>query len=693
MPVRRRSLPIPLVWVVLAFRGISVVIRLLDGCVSGRVPVPSFGKLVMGVAIALGIFAIPEAWAGFQPVSPEELKITSEPLAPGAAAIILYRQVDRDDNGRTSHEDNYLRIKILTEEGRKYADIEIPFLKRSEDVVNVGARTIKPDGSIVNFDGKVFEKTIVKAKGVKYLAKTFTLPDVQVGGIIEYYYTDDFREFALFDSHWILSDELFTKRAQFPLKPYKSSFDNPFRLRWTWQSLPPGAEAKEGPDHVVRMEARNIPAFQTEDFMPPANELKSRVDFIYEDDFAVVAPDQFWKRLGKKRNDALESFVGKRKAMEEAVAQIVSPDDPPEVKLRKIYDRVQKIRNTSYELRKTEQEEKRAKEKTAGNVEEVWKRGYGDGMQLTWLYLALARAAGFEAYGCWVSDRRNYFFFPQTMQSEKLNANVVLVKLNGKDLYFDPGAAFTPFGLLTWSETGTQGLRLDKDGGTWIGTTLPASSDSAIARSAKLKLSDTGDLDGKLTITYTGLEAMYRRLENRNADETERKKFLEEQIKEMVPAASEVDLTNKPDWSSTEPPLVAEFDLKIPGWASSAGKRAMVPVGIFTAEKRVFEHADRVHPIYFEYPYSKTDDVTIELPPGWQVSSVPNAQNQDGHVIVYKFKVEDINGTLHVTRTLSVDVLILEQKYYTALRKFFQVVRTGDEEQIVLQPGTANALN
>ena len=52
--------------------------------------------------------------------------MTSEPLAPGAPAIILYRQVDRDDNGHTSHEDNYFRIKILTEEGRKYANVEIP---------------------------------------------------------------------------------------------------------------------------------------------------------------------------------------------------------------------------------------------------------------------------------------------------------------------------------------------------------------------------------------------------------------------------------------------------------------------------------------------------------------------------------------------------------------------------------------
>src|SRR5215467_5022991 len=55
---------------------------------------------------------------GFQPASPDELKMTTEPLAPGAPAIVLFRQVDRDDNGHTSHEDNYVRIKILTEEGR-----------------------------------------------------------------------------------------------------------------------------------------------------------------------------------------------------------------------------------------------------------------------------------------------------------------------------------------------------------------------------------------------------------------------------------------------------------------------------------------------------------------------------------------------------------------------------------------------
>src|SRR5437660_6263708 len=117
-------------------------------------------------------------------------------------------------------------------------------------------------------------------------------------------------------------------------------------------------------------------------------------------------------------------------------------------------------------------------------------------------------------------------------------------------------------------------------------------------------------------------------------------------------------------------------------------------VSIFTeAEKGVFEHANRVQPIYFEYPHEKADDVTIELPPGWQVSSVPPPQDRNGKVMVYSLKVEQSPGTLRLTRKLTIDVLLVQQKYYTALRNFFQAVRTSDGIQVVLQPGEIHASN
>lgn len=636
------------------------------------------------------------AQQGFPPITPEDLHMTAEPKAPGAPAIILYREVDRDDDKYRPHEDNYVRIKILTDEGRKWADVEIPFFKDMEDVDHIHARTIRPDGSTVDFGGQVYEKPLMRARSGRVLAKTFTLTDVEAGSIIEYSYTINFHDFYVYNSNWILSQELYMKDAKFTLKPFQNTSDliAPFRLRWTWQGLPPGSEPKEGGDHIVRMEVHDIQAFEIEDHMPPEDELKSRVDFIYDQELPVKDAAEYWKRFGKKRNQQLEEFVGKRNAMEAVASQIFAAGDSSDMKLRKIYARVQQVRNTSYEVHKSEEELKRENEKPPQNAEELWKRGYGNGVQITWLYLALVRAAGFDASGCWVSSRQQFFFKPELMQSAKLNSNVVRVKVDGKDMYFDPGGAFTPYGMLQWGETAARGLCLNKEGGEWVETTLPQADESQIQRTAKLSLMPDGSLEGKLTVTYTGLEAMYRRLNQRHADDAGKKKYLEDQNQDAATAATQLDLTKQPDWTSSDVPMVAEFNMKVPGWLTSGGHRALLPTTMFVAsEKHIFEHANRINPIYFDYPYTKTEDLTIALPAGWQVDSLPAAKVQDGHILYYSRKAESAPGTVHMERTYRVDFLLVETKYYPALRNFYQVVRTGDDAQIVLQPGNGVAGN
>lgn len=87
------------------------------------------------------------------------------------------------------------------------------------------------------------------------------------------------------------------------------------------------------------------------------------------------------------------------------------------------------------------------------------------------------------------------------------------------------------------------------------------------------------------------------------------------------------------------------------------------------------------------------DDMTIELPPGWKVSSVPDAPDCDGRSIVYSLKVENARDTLHAVRLLNINLFMLDPKHYTQLRDFFQIVRTGDEAEIVLQPGASSASN
>ena len=213
------------------------------------------------------------------------------------------------------------------------------------------------------------------------------------------------------------------------------------------------------------------------------------------------------------------------------------------------------------------------------------------------------------------------------------------------------------------------------------------SSASQIIRKADLSLTSEGSLEGKLTVTFSGLEAVWRRVEERNEDEAHRKKLLEDYVKEIVPVGIDVELTNKPDWTSSAPTLVAEYSLKVPGWVSGAGKRALMPVGLFSGpEKHMYEHSIRVHPLYFHYMYEKSDDVRIELPLGWQVSSLPQPVTNDAKLLLYTMKAENEKGALRLERHLKCSLTILEQKYYNALRSFYQSVRSADEQQIVLQP-------
>jgi hypothetical protein len=201
-------------------------------------------------------------------------------------------------------------------------------------------------------------------------------------------------------------------------------------------------------------------------------------------------------------------------------------------------------------------------------------------------------------------------------------------------------------------------------------------------------------LEGKLKFSFTGLAALSRRMEERNEDDTERKKFLEDLVKDYIPAGSEVELTNKQDWKGSDAPLMAEFDLKVPGWASAAGKRTLLPVALFGAtEKHLFEHAERTWPVYFDYPFKKIDDLTIQLPPRLQVGSLPKGIDQDVQAAEYILKVENKDGVVHAQRILRSDLVAVGRDKYAALRGYFAFVRSNDDQQVILQPGQSSTGN
>lgn len=633
------------------------------------------------LAAMLLLSVIPAHAADWQPVSSDDLQMKREPKAPNAAAIYLYRQVDRDDDA--SGELIYSRIKILTEEGRKHANIELPYLKGATGIRALQARVIHADGSIVEFDGTVYDKPLVKARGVRMMAKSFTLPNVEVGSIIEYRYRRSMPQGWAFDSRWLLSDDLFTRHGVFSLRPAQGLL-----LRWSWPlGLPPDTQPPAEVRGVVRMETHDVPAFVSEEFMPPENVMKYRVEFIYEGESSDQKdPAAYWRAFGKRYNRRLQNFVSSGRVLEEEVARLVQPGDSAETRARKIYARALQIRNLSFERQATEQEAAREKREVIDSAKDALRQGYAYADQITWLLYGLLRAAKLDASLLVVSTRDENFFDPMFMNAGQLNTCVVFVKLDTDAVFLDPGTPFLPFGFLPWSETAVKGLRLGGDDPQWMTTSLPGPDESGVVRKVAVKLSG-GTLDGKVTVTYTGLEAAWRRLSHRDEDATERRKYLESDVEYDVTTGIDVKLTNEPDWTGSDAPLVAEFDFRVPGWAVSAGNRTLLPLGLFGgSEKRAFEHSARVHPLYFTFPYTHTDEVSIELPPGYQ-ASVPKAHAADINVGKYNLSAQVDGAALTLKRQFMWNTILVAQKHYPQVRDFYQAVRAGDEDQVVLTRG------
>ena len=119
------------------------------------------------------------------PLDPKDLQMKEFKQLPGAEAVLLYYQNEIDDVSHT--EFFYSRIKVLTDGGKRHANVEIPMTDKTS-VMELAARTIHPDGKIVDLANQPFEKVVFKGKGLRIRVQAFTLPQVSAGDIIEYRY-------------------------------------------------------------------------------------------------------------------------------------------------------------------------------------------------------------------------------------------------------------------------------------------------------------------------------------------------------------------------------------------------------------------------------------------------------------------------------------------------------------------------
>jgi hypothetical protein len=627
---------------------------------------------------------VPSARAQWQEPTPDELKMTADPAAPGQAAMYLYREETVDD--KLHIHTLYARLKILSDKGKAFADVDLPTYGHGESLTNIAGRTIHSDGKVIPFTGKPMDKVVEKTKTYRYQTKVFTMPDVQVGSILEYRYTLRYDDDVVVSPHWYIQQPIYVHKAHYVFTPTERLVDSgkggvTNRLVYS-RILPPGAEVKYVETQKrYELDLHDISALPDDDYLPPIQSLSYRLIFYYT---GFRKEDEFWKAEGAGWSKDMDHFANPGK-LGGILAQIVAPADTPQQKLQKIYAAVMTLDNTSFTRAHSAAENKaqRVKIKTAADI---WEQKRGNDDEITLLFIGLARAAGLKAYAMAVTNRDQDIFWPAYLSFRQLDDLVAIVVVDNKDEFFDPGQRYCEFGEMHWKHTMTEGIRQTDAGVVIAGIPGPKYKETQILRIADLTVTATGEVTGVVRMTFTGAKALEWRQRALSTDEAETKKEFEDELQAEVPAGIEVKTNHFVGLTKPETPLMVVVDVT-GSMATATQKRMFLPSSFFEAStKPLFVAEKRENPVDLRYPYTMQDTLILHLPATMAVESLPqDGQVHLGQFAVFGAKYKSEASSLRIDRGLILGNALFLAKEYPDLRDFFQKVNSKDQEQVVLK--------
>jgi len=639
--------------------------------------------------------------AQFQEPTKEELQMTSDPKAPGAAAVYLNIKEVTDDP--LHYHSFYARIKVLQEKGKELATVELPYLRGDSKVTDVRGRTIHSDGTVIPLTGKPDDLLISKSKDSKGDDRTigkrvFTLPSVEVGSIIEYTYALRYDDNHYSSPWWHLQHPYFVHKEHYAFTPFKAFLKGDENatshflvdergnvvnsLIWSTQ-LPEGAKMIQDAQGHFSIDLTDIPAIPDEDYMPPLNALLYHIFFYY---MSAHDGGDFWSTEAKRWTKEVDHFAEPSKGIREAVAQIVSPSDAEIDKAKKLYKAVQALDNTDFSREKGKSELKQLHLKAAKRAEDTWAQKSGDSHDIALLYLAMLRASGLTAYDMKVVDRDSSIFNPNYLEFGQLDDDVIILKTGGQEIVLDPGEKMCPFQLVHWRHSAAGGIRESADGRAAGFTPEQVYKDNETTRVGDVTLDEHGAMTGTFHFIMTGQEALYWRQQALLNDEDEVKKKFDRSLQGIVPEGVEAHIDHFLALDDPSSNLMAIVKAQgVLGAATS--KRLLLPGFFFEARlhRPFVDQEKRLEPVDMHFGDRETDQVAYHLPAGVTVEGAP----QDNKVpwasqAVFITKVVSEPGKITIYRSLARGFTFLKPDQYQDLRGFYQKIASSDQQQLVL---------
>ena len=566
----------------------------------------------------------------WRPVTPQEIGQKAPIVEADADAEAIFWEVRIDDSSSDDlSRKHYVRVKIFTERGReKYSKFDITYSKGTK-IKDLLARVIRADGTIVDIKKEeIFDRDIVRATGVKLKSKSFAVPNIEPGVIVEYRYKETIDDAGAMGMKLQFQRDIPVQNLAYYYKPYngKEPQSQPYNLK--------GVNFVKDKGGYYLATRTNVPALKEEPRMPPDDMVRAWMLLTgtrltvtsasaYSISFAVKDPSnmqKYWGAVSTERAP-LTKFMTKKDDDIKRVADEVTAGAPTtEEKLKRLYEYCQRqISNTTFDASLTD--EQRAKLPEIKSLADVLKRKSGSSQVIDMLFGAMASSLGLEARVGLVGDRSQMFFHPNMTNDRLIHLGVIGVKVGNEWKLFNPGMKFLPYGMLVWYEEDNWALLVSDKMYDWQQTPFTPHDSSNIKRTGKFNLLEDGSLVGDVVMEYTGHPAISYRSANYDESAAKREEDLKTEIKARLSTAeiTNISIENVDDSRKT---LTKRFTVKVPNYAQKTGKRIFVQPGFFEyGVSPVFKGSSRSYDIFFSYPWSETDSVEITYPSAYDLDN------------------------------------------------------------------------
>jgi hypothetical protein len=640
---------------------------------------------------------------GFTPLTAEQMAIRDVSFAPGAPVVVLLdgRQdewqgvggrktelvqmegfIIQDTDARRGEDLNsrkayiHRRWKILTQAGVDDAGDYTHVLYGDWRVSDVKARTILPDGTIVDASSGIFREDSDKESKRREIRIAF--PQVQVGAIL-----DLFMNLSLETPHvrpWTVQERWPVLESRYVMVPPLG-----LNFRTALVNMP---GAKLDPIEIARGRAtafawvfEDVPPLPDAPFLPPDDEVAGTLLLILESYTSgsvhnAIAAD--WKSWIAEVRDDWEQWLKKDTGKAASLAASVcagasTPRAKAEAVRRAVLERVRWDADIAWMFH--------------DSPDEVLDKGSGWSGDAAGLAIAMLRSVGVTAVPADIRLRSDGAL-PKDVPVPTWMNHVLVRVGSGSDAFFFSPTHDVPVGSLPDDCTGVLAVVYEKGLAAPFEIPEITADQNRAERSADLALDASGKLTGQLAFRFAGARAQEWRADLRNQTEDKQVELVRERVQWHVPGAqvSGLQVIGLDDPTAD---LVLGCAFEAEGYATRAGRKLLVnPHVLARIDAADWAAETRALPIDLGLASSSVDTVRITLPPGVTDVTLPPAGKLTADKVGrYELAIQPAEDgrSATISRLYRLDRVRFPKEAWNSLRSWHQAIAKADDAPFVLE--------